>query len=269
MARLQMDIFTEALRRPAHVNLILPGDWMPQGAKDTPYYQRPTKTLILLHGYTSDGSEWILNGNAEQLAHKYNLAIVAPNGENSFYLDGEGIGQAYGRLIGQELIDYLRKTFHLAEKREDTFIGGLSMGGFGALHTGLQYPENFSKVIALSSALIIYNIAGMKESDPNPVANYHYYRSVFGDLDKVEESDNNPEVLARKGKAEGKTLPDLFMACGTEDFLLQENRRFRNFLTAEGIPVDYREGPGQHDWTFWNTYFEPGIRWALGEQENA
>ena len=63
----------------------------------------------------------------------------------------------------------------------------------------------------------------------------------------------------------GEAIQPIFMACGTEDFLLEKNRQFRDFLKEQGVDVAYHEGPGIHDWKFWNEYLEPGVRWMLGE----
>ena len=137
---------------------------------------------------------------------------------------------------------------------EDTYIMGFSMGGFGAIHTGFAYPDKFGKVIALSSALIHNEVAKMKEGEGNPVANYDYYRMCFGDPAKLPESDNNPEYLLKKLKAAGTKIPEIFMACGTEDFLLERNREFHQFLNEQGIAHTYEEGPGIHDMRFWQEW---------------
>ena len=158
----------------------------------------------------------------------------------------------------------MRRTFGLARSPADTYIMGMSMGGFGALHTALAYPETFGKAAALSSALIVHEIASMKPGESNPVANYEYYRECFGDLEHVEESDNNPETLVKKLRAAGKKLPEIYMCCGTEDFLLENNRAFSAFLKAQGVPHIYEEGPGMHDMKFWSAYVEKIIPWMFG-----
>lgn len=221
--------------------------------------------MFLLHGYTSGSGEWYYESSIRFLAEKYNLAVVFPNAENSFYLNGDATGRNFCDFVGSELVEYMRKTFGLAQSEEDTFIGGLSMGGFGALHTAFAFPENFGKTIAMSSALIVHEIAGMKPGQDNGVANYEYYRCCFGDLDKVEESDANPETLLLRLKREGRKIPDIFMVCGTEDFLLEKNRAFHRFLLQEEIPVFYEESAGSHNMMFWNAKLEPAIRWMLGE----
>ena len=155
--------------------------------------------------------------------------------------------------------------FGLSDKKEDTYIGGLSMGGFGAIHTALAYPDTFGKMFGLSSALIIHDIMGMKEGAANEVADYDYYHKVFGDLDQLETSHANPEYLVKERLEKGDTIQPIYMACGTEDFLLEQNRAFRDFLKESGVELTYHESKGIHDWDFWNEYLEKAIRWMLSE----
>lgn len=98
------------------------------------------------------------------------------------------------------------------------------------------------------------------------MADYDYFRSVFGPLDALEESVNNPEYLVKELQKSGATLPEIYMACGTEDFLLQQNRAFRDFLKQQNVAVHYEESPGIHDWKFWNEYLAKAVHWAVEEQ---
>jgi putative tributyrin esterase len=264
MAVLQVDFFSKSLEKKTCFHMVLPNDVPPMMINGNDNYKRGMKTLFLLHGYSGSSSDWLLGSSVQELAVKYNMAIVMPSGDNSFYLDGKGTGRAYCRYVGEELVDYVRRTFNLSRDKEDTFISGLSMGGFGAIHTGLYYPETFGKIVALSSALIIHNIKNKTEEFVDAIADYAYYSLVFGDLDKLENSPNNPEYLIKELKREKKAIPALYMACGTEDFLIEENRAFHKFLVDEGIDVEYLESPGVHDWNFWNAYLEPSIQWLLG-----
>ena len=148
-------------------------------------------------------------------------------------------------------------------KKEDTLIGGVSMGGFGALHTGLAYPERFSGVMALSSALIIHQLKEMKPDMPATMANYEYYVETFGDLLKAEDSDYNPEVLFKKNKEKGIANPKIYMACGAQDFLLEPNHQMRDFLKEEKADFTYEEEDGVHDWSFWTPHAYKGIEYLL------
>lgn len=251
MAYYHIRFFSNSLKRNTSFEMFLPNDVREDiPHEDTVYSKRKMKTLFLLHGYTGCAENWV----PEYLAQKYNFAVVMPNGENAFWLDGISTGRQFCTFVGVELVDYIRKTFGLAMDADETYIMGMSMGGFGALHTALYYPEKFGKLAALSSALIVHEIAHMKEGGGNPVANYAYYHECFGDLETVEESDNNPEILVKKLKDEGKKIPEIYMSCGTEDFLLENNRAFHAFLENIGVEHLYLESSGSHDMTFWSEY---------------
>lgn len=261
------DFFSECLRRCVTFKIILPNDVPEEWKAENPHLQRPAKTLMLLHGYSGSCTDWMNSSLIVDLANQYNLAVICPAGENSFYLDGKETGRKYGTYVGEELIRYARKTFGLSEKMEDTFIGGLSMGGFGAIHTGLQFNHTFSKVFALSSALITHNVEKMTPGFDDGIANYDYYKLMFGEPSELHASANNPEELVRRLLQTGDRIPDIYMACGTEDFLLEENHIFRDFLQEHGVALTYRESSGIHDFVFWNQYLEPAILWMLGGEE--
>ncbi len=263
MALFQVDFYSRALARTTTFHVIIPNDVQPEMTVTNDNYRRKMKTLFLLHGYSGSSKDWLLGSLAQEMAAKYNLAIIMPSGDNSFYLDGKGTGKAYCQYVGKELVEYTRRVFQLSEEKEDTYIGGLSMGGFGAIHTGLYFPEIFGKVVGLSSALIIHNIANIKEDHQDFIADYHYYASTFGDLEQLINSVNNPEYLIQKNKEEKIPNPPIYMACGTEDFLIEENRAFHQFLVSEGVDVTYIESPGIHNWEYWNRYLEPSIQWLL------
>lgn len=260
MATFRINFFSQSMQRNVSFNMIVPND--PREAGDEAGSKAVTRTGLFLHGYTGSAEDYWEFG---ELAQQYHFAMIMPNGENSFYLDSPAAGFKYCTFVGSELIEYVRKTFHLALTREETFVAGLSMGGFGALHTGLTYPENFGKIVALSSALITHEVSGMREGDSNDVANYDYYFRCFGRPEQVLASTNNPETLIEKLQSEKKELPEIYMACGTEDFLLEENRKFHRFLAERAVKHCYFESPGIHDMVFWREYFKKSAQWIVEE----
>ncbi len=263
MALFQINYFSESLKKVTTVQVIVPNDVIPTMLEGNKHYEREMKTLYLLHGFSGSSMDWLLGCQIQELSIRYNLAIVMPTGDNSFYLDGKGIGRAYGTFVGEELVNYISKTFGLSRKKEDIYIGGLSMGGFGAIRSAYNYCDTFHRAFALSAALIIHRIKNIETGYFDGLADFDYYNFTFGDLSKIEISENNPEFLVRKRKKEKRQIPPLFMACGTEDFLLQENRDFRDFLVKEEIDVTYQESSGNHNWKFWDAYLEPAIIWML------
>lgn len=211
--------------------------------------------------------DWLQFSRIRQLSDEYNVAVFMPGGTNSFYLDDEDKGEFVGRYVGEELVAYTRRLFPLSTEREHTWIGGLSMGGYGAIRNGLKYVETFGRIIALSSAIVTYRIAGKSEGEVDGFS-IQYFKRVFGDLDQLMGSDRDPEALVRQLLEQGASLPEIYMACGREDFLLDVNHRFRDFLEQQNVPVTYYETKGDHTWDFWDMTIELGLQWATGYKKN-
>ncbi len=266
MALIHVDYHSRCLSGITDLYACIPSD-MPKElmGKTNPYYARPTKTLVLLHGYSGASGDWITGSPVRELSGKYNIAIICPNGHNSFYLDSPRSGNNYGELVGAEVLEQARALFHLSDRREDTFIGGFSMGGFGAIRNGIKYSENYSKIMALSSAMIVKTLKNIADpaSPQRARANAAYYEDCFGDLSKAEETDVNPEWLIEKYQAEGKEIPEMYLACGTEDMLINSSREFTKFLTEHNVPYKWDEHTGIHNWTFWNSCIEDAIKWMV------
>ena len=154
MALIQVNFMSKALLRTVTVNVILPVDKfsLTGNTKET---EKQYKTLYLLHGIFGNYTDWIAGTDILRLAQARDLAVVMPSGENGFYLDQPEQGRNYATFIGEELVEITRKMFPLSRKREDTFIGGLSMGGYGAIRNGLKYSDTFGRILGFSSALHI------------------------------------------------------------------------------------------------------------------
>lgn len=263
MALGEMIFYSKELGRNVGFRFILPDGPNPFEGEN-PHYDRRTKTLYLLHGHGNGSEEWLTSSSIREFSCRYNLAVFMPSGENSFYLNHKAARTNYADYVGKELVEYTRTIFGLSDRREDTLIGGLSMGGFGALHTGLEFHKTFGKIMALSSALILYNVAGKEEDfHSDGFGDYAYYSSIFGDLEHVLTSRTNPEQIILDIQEAGEELPEIFMACGTEDFLLEHNRRFRKFLQDHQVKHVYHESAGDHNFKFWNPYLETAIKWMV------
>lgn len=248
MALLQLTFESKTLHRQTTVNVVLPMD---KYYKDfSKYEEKPLKTLYLLHGYNGNFSDWNNNTRVQRWAVERNLALVMPSGDNSFYVDKQGAD--YGRFIGEELVEATRRFFHLSRKREDTFIGGFSMGGYGALRNGMKYADTFSHVVCLSSA------CGMFDKDKGYRASAMTSQDEFMlNLDKYRDQDCDPDrliekLVARKKEDPSFVLPRFYVSCGLDDGLLEDNRRFKDKLTKAGFDVTYFEGEGGHEWFFWD-----------------
>ena len=259
MAIIEVNFISKCLMRTVTFNAIIPVDKFGPQAENAE--QKPLKTLYLLHGIFGNYTDWVNGTRIQAWAEANDLAVIMPSGENRFYLDDEKSGELYGEFIGKELVEFTRKLFPLSDKREDTFIAGLSMGGYGAIRNGLKYAENVGCVIGLSAALVHDTWKDADNSAPIFTFRRSYYEAIFGEYDKVKGSDKDPKALLLKLKEEGRPVPKMYLCCGTEDGLVTANRDFRDFLNENGVDLTYVEGPGKHDWVFWDTYIKKVLDW--------
>ena len=259
MAIIEVNFISKCLMRTVTFNAIIPVDKFGPQAENAE--QKPLKTLYLLHGIFGNYTDWVNGTRIQAWAEANDLAVIMPSGEDRFYLDDEKSGELYGEFIGKELVEFTRKLFPLSDKREDTFIAGLSMGGYGAIRNGLKYAENFGCVIGLSAALVHDTWKDADNSAPIFTFRRNYYEAIFGEYDKVKGSDKDPKALLLKLKEEGRPVPKMYLCCGTEDGLVTANRDFRDFLNENGVDLTYVEGPGKHDWVFWDTYIKKVLDW--------
>lgn len=263
MASFLVNFVSQSLSRTVTINVILPTDKMYFPGMPRREEGKPFKTLYLLHGVIGNYTDWLHGTRIQRWAEENDLAVVMPSGDNAFYVDQPWNCNYYGKFIGQELVDFTRKTFPLSHKREDTYIAGLSMGGYGAIHNGLKYHETFGCIGALSSALVV-NEAMLDRPQDHPffIESKTYAQSCFGqDLEAALKSDVNPKVLVEQLIEAKADIPKLYMACGVDDGLLGANEDFVKFLRERNVDVKFETGPGAHEWDFWDTYIKKILDW--------
>lgn len=263
MATGRMEFHADSTMQHANFSFVLPNDVEMEEVFDLKYYDRDPMNLILLHGLTGTDTDWLYGGVAQLMAIQYNVNIFMPTTGNSFYLDKGYIGGNYCTFIAEELPAYIEKTFGIEMKRDNTMIGGLSMGGYGSIRTAFLYPEKYFACIALSSALVINDIASEESSEVSDLLDPRMKRDIFGDPKQMRGSDLDPEALYLRLKASGKEAPFLYFAIGLEDNLIDDNRGFRDFLRAQEADFFFEEGPGRHTWQFWNEYIDRGLKTVL------
>ena len=249
------DVKSKSLQRRTSISVILPADNIHFLQDAEEIVPKPYRTLYLLHGLYGSDDIFLANTSIQKFAEDNGIAIVIPCGEISFYVDIVNAHALYGEYVGQELLDITRNIFPLSDKREDTFIAGFSMGGYGAIRNGLKYSQNFSKIGMISAALITDDIVGYS-SDDNVLRSRPFYESIFGNLDELEGSDMDPKALIENCS----DIPDIFMACGKDDFLYDKNTDFYDFLKTNNVNVDFVEAEGEHTWDFADKYVKEFIK---------
>lgn len=254
------DIKCKSLQRRTSISVILPADNIHFLQDTEEVVPQPYKTLYLLHGLYGSDDIFLANTSIQKFAEDHGIAIVIPCGENSFYVDNEKAHAYYGEYVGQELLDITRNIFPLSDKRDDTYIAGFSMGGYGAIRNGLKYHENFSKIGMISPALITDDIAGYGD-DSNVLRSRDFYESIFGDLDEVEGSDMDPKYLIENCP----DIPDIYMACGIDDFLFRKSADFYMYLRENGVDATFVGDEGEHTWEFCDKYIKEFIKTLVSD----
>lgn len=222
---------------------------IPEGIPDN------IKTVYLLHGLSDNHTSWSRMTSCERYAKENGIALIMPNVDRSFYTD-MCHGRKYYTYISEELLNYTRQLFKLSTKREDTFIAGLSMGGYGAFKIALRNPHIFEAAASFSGVL---DIDG-RFTHEKTWDNEKYL--VFGDAKNLENSDENLKYLIDNFDEKIKK-PRLYQACGTEDFLYEDNQRFRSWIKGKGFTHIYDEGPGGHEWSFWDAQLKKAIEFFV------
>src|SRR5215211_3503755 len=216
------------------------------------------RTLYLLHGHSDDHTAWMRWSSIEKYAEGLNLAVVMPAVHLSFYND-MAYGPAYWQFISEEVPALVRDMFPLSADRKDNFVAGLSMGGYGAFKLALTHPDRYAAAASLSGAVDIREVLKAHD-DPTSAAWLVEMRNVFGDFAKVPGSRHDLFTLAKK-VAKGSIKPRLYQCCGTEDFLIADNRRFHDAARKLSLELTYEEGPGEHNWAYWDKMLQNVLAW--------
>ncbi|HSZ57551.1 MAG TPA: alpha/beta hydrolase family protein [Tepidisphaeraceae bacterium] len=220
----------------------------------------PFHTFYLLHGLSDDHTTWVRRTRIEWYVKDLPLIVVMPDGFRGWYTDNDA-GPAYGRYIGEEVVRFVERNFPADARREARHIGGLSMGGYGALRAAFRYPDIFVSANSHSGALVHGSADwSLPEGREDLRAYSQEMRHVFGI--RPEGSTHDILALARSAQVAG-LVPRLLLDCGAEDFLLDANRRFHRELTHLDIPHEYHEYTGSHEWGYWDLHVQEAIRFHL------
>ena len=213
--------------------------------------------VLYLHGLSDDHTMWMRQTMVEQFAKDYRICIVMPAVNRSFYMDMER-GAKYDTFIAEELPRIIESYFPVGKKREHRFAAGLSMGGYGAMKLGLYRPNRYAAVASLSGALAMENVFERKSGLSDSYLGEMY--NIYGDEKKIKTGKGNLSRMADKLAKTPEKAPKMYVACGTEDFLIKANE---DFYAKYGkvFAIEYHTEPGVHSWHFWNRHIEKVLAW--------
>lgn len=264
MAHITCHYYSFTLKQNTDIDLIIP---TPEGNEQITdvhtqkayAYEEGLPVVYLLHGAYGNHSSWMRFSSIERYAQKHHCAIVMASAGNHFYQDMVH-GSAYETFFTQELPTFIQSIFPVSKEREKTFIAGFSMGGYGAWYLALSHPHLYAKAASMSGALDIVQL--YEDCKKGTLDAPFEWENIFGTPETLKGSTADLFTLINNLKKTGQ-LPELYLSCGTEDFLYTLNQHVKQTLDALDIPVTYEEGPGGHNWDFWDQYIQHILPWFL------
>lgn len=240
MAFCELKYFSPALGKATAADVILPenGDG-------------PFATFYLLHGLSDDHTIWQRRTSIERYVQHLPLIVVMPDGGRGFYCDAKE-GMAWETSLIKDLMGYVDRTFQTKATRESRCIGGLSMGGYGAVKLALSHPDLFCSAVSHSGALAF----GHKPMNASPSDAFAREMVRIVGPDSV----GGPEdIFALAERLPAEQRPAIRIDCGVDDRLLEDNRACHTHLDSLGYSHEYAEYPGAHDWAYWDVHVQEAI----------
>jgi putative tributyrin esterase len=261
MAWIQVHCNSAQLKMPVDFQVLMP-QHNPEGGKGAVRGKGPYKALYLLHGLGGSGTEWLRNTSLERHMSRIPMAVVLPDGHNSFWTNMT-TGSNYHDFVTSELPAICEKWFNISPRREDKYIAGISMGGYGALNAALNNPRAFSKVAAISPVTDMALFFGRDDLTVKP-------EWIFGGYEKYASGRDNLLIAANKlAEDAGKDgeRPEILLTCGHGDGFYQPTLSFKEHLDGLGIRNEFYDTEGEHDWEYGDMAIKKVIDWLGAQRE--
>jgi S-formylglutathione hydrolase FrmB len=237
----ELKYFSPALGKATAADVILP-----EGN-----HQGPFATMYLLHGLSDDHTIWQRRTSIERYVQDLPLIVVMPDGGRGFYCDARE-GMAWETALVRDLVGYVDRVFNTKPARDSRCIGGLSMGGYGAVKLALKHPSLFCSAVSHSGAVAwAHRDFG---ADPEDSWAAEWARVVG-----LTPAGGPDDIFALAESIDPGLRPALRIDCGTEDFLLDNNKDLHAHLQRIGYPHEYAEFPGGHAWAYWDKHVQEAI----------
>ena len=245
MAFATINYFSRSLKKASSFNIVFP---------DEPSIPAPWGVFYLLHGLSDDHTIWMRRTSIERYVSGKPLVVVMPDGGRGWYTNAVESGYAYEDDLIKDVIGLVERTFPVKKERSGRAIGGLSMGGFGAIKLGLKHHDLFASINSHSGAIGFPRLEVAEAAKFSPE-----FPHIFGPSPKGGPED--PFAIVEK--IDHGCVPALRIDCGTEDELLEQNRAFHKHLESMRIRHEYQEFPGGHNWDYWDEHVREAVAFHL------
>ena len=229
----EIKVFSESMKKDVPVTVITPDSYDAGEAFPVVY---------LLHGYSDNHRAWVTRGGVGELADRYGLVLVMPDGGfDSWYFDSKVTPEyQYETFVSSELVAYVDSNYKTIKDRAARAITGLSMGGHGAMYLALRHQDVYGSVGSTSGGV-----------DIRPFPDSWNIAARLGTQKDCPEAWESNTVINLTHLLKPGAL-NIIIDCGTEDFFYQVNCSLHDKLLKEGIPHDFYTRPGHHNWKYWH-----------------
>ena len=257
MALIECNFFSDTLGQAMTMKVILPETTHHQIGLTNQSNDDLPPVLYLLHGLSDDHTIWLRRTAIERYVAPLGLAVVMPAVHKSYYSNLTP-GDPYFHYISHEVPAKVQQLFRVSTDRAKTFVAGLSMGGYGAFKLALNYPDHFAAAASLSGALDPAEFLNHADLDADP-----HLQLAFGSPEAFHHTANDLFHQTEQLAASDQPKPRLFQCCGRQDFLYDQNIRFRDFISDKGFDYHYEESDGDHEWGYWDTHIQRVLSWLM------
>jgi putative tributyrin esterase len=248
MAFCELKYFSKSLDKAIAADILLP-------ERET---QGPFTTLYLLHGLSDDHTIWQRRTSIERYVADLPLIVVMPDSGRGFYCDALQ-GMAWESAIIKDLIGYVDTMFHTRKERQGRLLAGLSMGGYGAIKFALKYSEMFCGAVSHSGAMAFAH----RPLTPDAYPERNKFIAEFARVVGENPVDGPNDLYALAHSIAPGLRPALRIDCGTDDFLIEDNRAFHAYLEEMGYAHTYLEFPGAHTWEYWDEHIQEALKFLM------
>ncbi|MDE3237175.1 MAG: esterase family protein [Bacteroidota bacterium] len=227
-----VNTYSTSMRKTIKAVVITPDDYSTA---------RALPVVYLLHGYSGNYADWVTNAKGfEKAADLYQMIIVCPDGNNSWYWDSPiDSNYKYETYVSKELISWIDNKYKTIKNRTGRAITGLSMGGHGALYLAFRHQDVFGAAGSMSGGV-----------DIRPFPTHWDMALRLGKYSEHPEYWEKNTVINMLNLLQPNSLA-LLIDCGTEDFFYKVNEHLHEQLLYRDIPHDYITRPGAHNWNYW------------------
>lgn len=239
--------------------------WLPESYDRS---DRDYPVLYLMHGMTGDYTDWVVKGEVMRIAGEAVLngdspevIIVMPDGlYDAFYINNYDESIRWEDFFHEEFMPEIEDRYRIMANRNTRLIAGLSMGGYGAMYHAVKYNEKFRAVYAMSAAFL--EVEPLQDGEERGEWSRDFNLKTWGpeneegypenykehSIQEIFKAMSDDEITNREAP-----LPAIFIDCGDDDFLLEENMNLVAILNSRGVPFEFRVRDGGHTWEYWRT----------------